>query len=407
MHRVVVTGMGAVSCLGLTLDEISQSLQAGRSGVGLDLDRKTRGFRSMLTAKLPVVDFRTELDRQARKFMPEQAATTAVATKRAMEAAALKRDDVARDDVGVIVGSDSSAWTIYEMIDTLKEYKESRFLGSNTVIRAMNSTVSMNLGPFLGCRGINLTLSAACSSGAHAVGLAYRLVRSGEQRIVFAGGAQETNWFAMVAFDALGTFSMREDDPTRACRPFDRGRDGLVPGGGGAMLVLESLESAAARGAPIYGEVLSYAFSSDGDHLTLPTGDGALRCMKDALRQAGVRPSDVDYVKAHATSTPVGDRAEATAINAVFGADGPPVSSTKSMTGHECWMAGASEILYALLMVRDRFIAPNLNFEGFDAETPPINVTPLTQRGDVRTVLANSFGFGGTNACVVLRRFDG
>ena len=407
MHRVVVTGMGAVSCLGLTLDEISRSLQAGRSGIGLDLDRKARGFRSMLTAKLPVVDFRTELDRQARKFMPEQAATTAVATKRAMEAAALKRDDVARDDVGVIVGSDSSAWTIYEMIDTLKEYKESRFLGSNTVIRAMNSTVSMNLGPFLGCRGINLTLSAACSSGAHAVGLAYRLVRSGEQRIVFAGGAQETNWFAMVAFDALGTFSMREDDPTRACRPFDRGRDGLVPGGGGAMLVLESLESAAARGAPIYGEVLSYAFSSDGDHLTLPTGDGALRCMKDALRQAGVRPSDVDYVKAHATSTPVGDRAEATAINAVFGADGPPVSSTKSMTGHECWMAGASEILYALLMVRDRFIAPNLNFEGFDAETPPINVTPLTQRGDVRIVLANSFGFGGTNACVVLRRFDG
>jgi 3-oxoacyl-[acyl-carrier-protein] synthase-1 len=211
----------------------------------------------------------------------------------------------------------------------------------------------------------------------------------------------------MVSFDALNAFSVREHDPKGSSRPFDRARDGLVPGGGGAMLILESLESATARRARIFGEIIAYAYCSDGDHLTLPSGGGALRCMRSALEQAGLAPDGIDYVKAHATGTLLGDRVEAAAIRTIFGASGPPVSSTKGMTGHECWMAGASEVIYALLMMRDGFLAGNVNFEAFDDETPHINILRQTTPASPRTVLTNSFGFGGTNACLVLRRFDG
>lgn len=406
MHRVVVTGMGAVSCLGDSLDTISASLREGRSGVVLSDERKQKGFRSGLMTQLPELDLKKELDRRARKWMPEPALYCAVATKRALAHAGLIREDVAREDVGIIIGNDSSSGPLNELMATLDEYGESHYLGSSMVIKVMNSTVSMNLGPFLGAKGINLTISAACSSGGHSIGLAWNLIRSGAQRMVFAGAAQEINWLSMVSFDALGSFSVREDAPHAASRPFDKDRDGLVPGGGSAMLILESLESAQARGAKIHGEILSYAFSSDGDHLTTPSGDGASRCMKKALAGAGIEPGEIDYINAHATSTPIGDRQEATAIREIFGEDGPPVSSTKSMTGHECWMAGASETVYSLLMMRDGFVAPNVNFQGFDDETPRINVCAEARDAEVRTVLSNSFGFGGTNACLVLRKFD-
>ena len=407
MHRVVITGMGAISCLGDSLDEISRGLREGRSGVTVSAERKQKGFRSGLMTRLPELDLKAELDRKARKFMPEAALYAALATNRALQSAGLQRAAVAGDDVGIIVGNDSSCAPLPELMRILDEYGESHFLGSDMVIKVMNSTASMNLGPFLGARGINMTVSAACSSGAHAIGYAWHLIRSGAQRQIFAGGTQETNWLSMVSFDALNSFSMREQDPPRASRPFDRGRDGLVPGGGGAMLILESLESAQRRGAQIFGEILAYAFSSDGDHLTLPSGDGARRCMVKALEAAGLGVGDIDYVNAHATSTPQGDRAEATAIHGVFGSNGPPVSSTKSMTGHECWMAGASELVYSALMLRDGFLAPNLNFEAQEDDTPQIAVLTRTAEVAVDTILSNSFGFGGTNACVVLRRFRG
>lgn len=405
MHRVVVTGIGAFSCLGGSLDTISSALRAGESKVVLSQERKAKGFRSGLMTTLPEVNLKRELDRRARKWMPEPAIYCALAAKRAVASSGLKPEEIARPDVGIIIGNDSSSGPLEELMATLDEYGESHFLGSTMVIKVMNSTVSMNLGPLLGAKGINLTVSAACSSGAHSLGWGYRLIRSGEQRIVFAGGAQEINWLSMVSFDALGTFSLREQAPAESSRPFDKERDGLIPGGGGAVVILESLESAQARDAPIFGEVLAYAFSSDGDHLTLPSGDGALRCMRSALEQAGITPGDVDYINAHATSTPQGDRREAAAINAVFGAEGPPVSSTKSMTGHECWMAGASEVVYSLLMMRDGFVAPNINFGGFDEETPEINIVREARTAELETVLSNSFGFGGTNACLVLRRF--
>ena len=406
-QRVVVTGMGAISCLGESLDEISRGLQEGRCGIVFDEERRKRGFRSALMTRLPQIDPKQELDRKARKFMPEAAVHCALATNRALAISGLTREEYARDDVGIIIGNDSSSDPLPELMDTLDKYGESHFLGSNMVIKVMNSTVSMNLGPFLGARGINLTISAACSSGAHSIGLAYQLIASGAQRMVFAGGAQETNWLSMVSFDALNAFSLRHDDPAGASRPFDKERDGLVPGGGGAMLILESLESAQARDAEILGEIIGYAFSSDGDHLTLPSGDGALRCLRSALQAAGIKASEVDYINAHATSTPLGDRVEATAIHELFGGNGPPISSTKSMTGHECWMAGASEVIYCLLMMRDGFLAPNINFTGLDEETPPINIVRETLRGEPNVILSNSFGFGGTNACLVLRRFSG
>lgn len=405
-ERVVVTGMGAVSCLGDTLDGISESLRAGRSGVVLSPERKAKGFRSGLMTRLPDIDLKAELDRKARKFMPEAAVWAALATRRAVASAELAPEAIARDDVGVIIGNDSSSGPLIELWETLEKYHESHYLGANMVIKVMNSTASMNLGPLLGSRGINLTISAACASGAHALGLGWSLIRSGLQRMVFAGGVQETNWLSMVSFDALGSFSTREQEPEAASRPFDRERDGLVPGGGGAVLVLESLTSARARGARIFGEVLTYAFSSDGDHLTLPSGDGAYRCMRAALDQVGLAPGDIDYVNAHATGTPAGDQAEARAIHRLFGERGPPVSSTKSLTGHECWMAGASEAIYSLLMIRDRFLAGNRNFTGFDADTAPIHVIPEAVPAEPRRVLSNSFGFGGTNACLVLSRFD-
>jgi 3-oxoacyl-[acyl-carrier-protein] synthase-1 len=399
--------MGALSCLGSTLDEISGGLQSGRSGVEYSEDRKRRGFRSGLVTRLPEIDMKGELPRKVRKFMPEAALYVAYATNRALESSGLEREQVAKEDVGIIVGNDSTCEPLPELMETLERHKESHFLGSNMVIKVMNSTVSMNLGPYLGARGINLTISAACSSGAHALGLAYQMIRTGQQRMIFAGGAQEANWLSMVSFDALNAFSLQEDEPTKASRPFDRQRDGLIPGGGGAMLILETLESARERGAPIFGEILSYGYSSDGDHLTQPSGAGAMRCMRSALENAGLAPGDIDYINAHATSTELGDRAEALAIHEIFSGDGPPVSSTKSMTGHECWMAGASEALYCLLMMRDGFLAPNINFEDFDDETPPIHVLREMIRTEPRTVLSNSFGFGGTNACIILRRFDG
>jgi 3-oxoacyl-[acyl-carrier-protein] synthase-1 len=352
------------------------------------------------------VDLKAELDRKARKFMPEAATLVALATNRAVLSADLQPHEIARDDVGVIVGNDSSCEPLPELMETLDKYGESHFLGSNMVIKVMNSTASMNLGPFLGAKGINLTISAACASGAHAIGLGFNLIRTGQQRMVFTGGTQEMNWLSMISFDALNSFSMRIDDPHKSSRPFDKERDGLIPGGGGAMLIIESLESASARNAQIYAEILAYGFSSDGDHLTLPSGGGARRAMQATIKAANLSPTDIDYISAHATSTPLGDAAEASAINALFGESGPPVASTKGMTGHECWMAGASETVYACLMMRDGFLAANLNFEEQEEDAAKINVLKDTEIGVPDTIMSNSFGFGGTNASLIPRRFQ-
>ena len=407
-RRTAITGLGVVSCLGSDLDTVADGLRAGRSGIGVDPNRVERGFFSPLTGQLEGWDGgRRRLSRKLRRSMHEPALYGAVAALDAIEDAGLDRARLKAWDVGVIVGNDSTVAPSADSVARTRQAGETRGLGSGAIFQIMNSTVTMNLSTMLGTRGANWTLSAACASGGHAIGQAAMLIASGQQEIVLAGGAQELNWESMAAFDALGAFSRRLDAPAAACRPFDRDRDGLVPSGGAAILVLESLEAAQKRGARIYAEIVSYAFSSNGDHLSCPNVEGPAWCIQRALNLAQVRTDEIDYINAHATSTPAGDGREGRALLEVFGAEGPPVSSTKSMTGHECWMSGASEVVYSLLMMRDGFVAPNINLETLDPELAGLNVADTTLARPLRTVLSNSFGFGGTNSALVLRGLDG
>jgi 3-oxoacyl-[acyl-carrier-protein] synthase-1 len=405
-RRVVVTGMGAVSCLGLTLDEISKSLREGRSGIVVSEERIQLGFRSPLTGALPPLEPAKHFKKKQLKTMSEPVIYMALAVKHAFEESGTSPDLFASDRAGIVIGNDSSAESARKILDEVRHEKTTQRLGSGAVVKSMNSSPTINLAPLYKIRGATLTLSAACSSGAHAIGWSWLMIKLGWLDRVITGGCQELCWESMAAFDGLMAFSTRVDEPQKASRPFSKDRDGLIPGGGAAALFLESLESAKARGAKILGEVLGYACNADGSHPTNPSAEGAERCMRLALDQAGLTLKDVDYINAHATSTPAGDFAEAKAINTLFGPDGPPVSSTKSMTGHECWMAGASEVIYSLLMMRDGFIAPNINFTGLSEETPPINVAAKTTPADLNLILSNSFGFGGTNACLLLKRYS-
>jgi 3-oxoacyl-[acyl-carrier-protein] synthase-1 len=308
--------------------------------------------------------------------------------------------------VGVLYGNDSTAKPVIESIDTIREKKDTMLVGSGAVFQTMNSTVTMNLATIFKLKGVNFTISAACASGSHAIGLGYHFIKSGLQEMIICGGAQEINHYSMGTFDALSAFSIHESDPVRASRPFDRDRDGLIPSGGAATVILESLESAQRRGAKILGEVIGYGFSSNGGHISNPTVDGPARSLKMALKDAGLQSGEIDYINAHATSTPAGDTNEAKAINEVFGGVRPFVSSTKSMTGHECWMAGASEIIYSLLMMQNNFIAPNINFENPDEDSEKLNIVKTSIEKDINVFLSNSFGFGGTNSSLIVRKFN-
>lgn len=405
-RRVVVTGMGLVSCLGTTLDSVSDSLKSGHSGIHVVEDRIKHGFRSPLSGVVPKLDPSSILKKRERKFMPEHVIYAAHAAHNAFEESGSPDDLFDSDRSGIIMGSDTSAEAASEVIRKVGEEKTTQGLGSGAVVRCMNSSPSMNLGSKYKVRGGSFTVSGACASGAHALGLSYAMIKMGWTDSMLTGGCQELCWESMAAFDALMTFSTRVDSPEEASRPFDKDRDGLVPGGGAAILFLEELSNAKARGAKIYAEMIGYALTSDGYHLTVPSSIGAQRCIASALDQAGIAAGDVDYINAHATATIAGDISEAKAIHAVFGSDGPPVSSTKSMTGHECWMAGASEAVYSILMMRDGFIAPNINFTGFGDDMPKINLStePVDKKLDI--VLSNSFGFGGTNACLIFKRYE-
>ncbi len=270
----------------------------------------------------------------------------------------------------------------------------------------MNSTVSMNLSVIFNLRGVNFTISGACASGSHAIGMAYLMVKMGLQDCIVCGGAQEVNIYSVGSFDGLSAFSVRTDEPQKASRPFDKQRDGLVPSGGGATLIVESLESALKRGAPILGEIMGYGFSSNGDHISVPNVDGPRRSLEMAIREAGLTPADIDYINAHATSTPVGDMNEAKAIDEVFGNHKPYVTSTKSMTGHEMWMAGASEVIYSMLMMHNDFIAPNINLTEKDEAALPLNIPSKTIDEKFDIFLSNSFGFGGTNSSLIIKKFN-
>lgn len=404
MNRVVITGLGIYSCIGANLDEVRQSLYEGKSGIVVDQDRKQFGYRSGLTGYVPKPALKGVLDRRARIMLPEQGEYAYMATSEALKNAALDLDYLDKHEVGILYGNDSSAQPVIEAIDIIREKKDTMLVGSGSVFQTMNSTVTMNLATIFKLKGINLTISAACASGSHAIGMGYHFIKSGLQECIICGGAQEINRYSMGNFDALSAFSIREEEATRASRPFDRDRDGLIPSGGAATVILESLASAQKRGAPILGEVVGYGFSSNGGHISNPTVDGPVRALSMALRDAGMQANDVEYINAHATSTPAGDSSEAKAIHQVFGNAHPYVSSTKSMTGHECWMAGASEVVYSMLMMENGFIAPNINFENPDEDSAKLNIVTKTLLKDFDIFLSNSFGFGGTNSSLIVKK---
>ncbi len=403
MKRVVITGMGIWSCLGKDLKEVCDALRAGRSGIGVDQARLDYGYRSGLTGIVERPVLKKLLDRRSRVGLSEEAEYAYMASREAFENAGITAEMLEEEEVGIIFGNDSSARPVVEAARIMDEKHDSAMLGSGLIFQSMNSTVTMNLSTIFRLRGINFTVSAACASGSHAIGLGYAMIKQGLQKTVLCGGAQEVNCYAMATFDALGAFSIRMDHPEAASRPFDQGRDGLVPSGGAAAVVLEDYDHAVARGAEILAEVVGYGFSSNGCGISQASDEGSVIAMQRALADAAMKPSDIDYINAHATSTPQGDHYEALALSRLFGGSDTWVSSTKSMTGHECWMAGASEVVYSLLMMQHGFVAPNINLNEPDEAAATLRLARETVECEVKTVLSNSFGFGGTNSALVLR----
>jgi 3-oxoacyl-[acyl-carrier-protein] synthase-1 len=404
-RRVVITGAGIWSCLGTDIETVKQSLFEGKSGIGLQPERLEYGYRSGLTGivETPVIT-KQMLDRHTRAGMSEEAQYAYMASRQAFEQAGIDDQYLRENEVGCIFGNDSSTKPVIESSKIMDEKHDSALLGYGFVFQSMNSTVNMNLSTIFHLRGVNFTISAACASGSHSIGLGYMLIKQGLQDMILCGGAQETNYYSMASFDALGAFSIRMDEPTKASRPFDKDRDGLIPSGGAAALVLEDYDHAIARGAKILAEVIGYGFSSNGGGISEPSDNGSVIAMTRAIKDADIELDDIDYINAHATSTLQGDMYEAIALDRMFRGQRALISSTKSMTGHECWMAGASEIVYSIIMMQNNFVAPNINFENPDEYSEKLNLTAKTVSMEVKTVLSNSFGFGGTNSALIIRK---
>ena len=401
-RRVVITGIGIWSCLGTDVATVCQSLRDGRSGIGVEPERIGYGYQSSLTGIVPHPVLKGVLDRRLRVGLSEEAEYAYMASREALAMAGIDDAYLLANEVGVLFGNDSSAKAVVESANLMAEKRDSSLLGSGWIFQSMNSTVNMNLSTIFHLRGINFSVSAACASGSHAIGMGYLFIQHGLQDMVLCGGAQETNYYSMASFDALNAFSKRMDNPTAASRPFDRDRDGLVPSGGAAALLLEDYDHAVQRGATILAEVGGYGFSSNGGGISQASNDGSVIAMSRALNDAGLTAADIDYVNAHATSTNQGDASEALALDRLFHGEHAWISSTKSMTGHECWMAGASEAVYSLLMMQHNFVAPNINFENPDQYSAPLHIADHTIETPVDKVLSNSFGFGGTNSALVL-----
>jgi len=403
-RRVVITGMGIYSCIGKNLEEVTKSLYDGKSGIGIEPLRKDYGYRSPLTGIVEAPVLKGKLDRRLRVGLAEMGEYAYLATVEAFNNAGIDMDYLEKNEVGIFYGNDSSAKAVIEAHHVAQVKKDTALMGSGAIFQSMNSTVSMNLSTIFKLKGVNMTISAACASGSHSIGLGYLFIQNGMQDMVLCGGAQETNIYSMASFDALSAFSIRTDDPAKASRPFDAGRDGLVPSGGAASLILEEYEHAVKRGATILAEIVGYGVSSNGGHISQPSDVGCVIAMERSLKDAGARTANIDYINAHATSTPQGDIYEAMAIDRLFGASRPLVSSTKSMTGHECWMAGASEIIYSILMMQNSFVAPNINFENPDEYSAKLNIAAKTTEKKIDMFLSNSFGFGGTNSALIVRK---
>ncbi len=405
-RRVVITGMGIWSCLGNDVAEVEASLRAGKSGICLDNDRLEYGYQSGLTGIVARPKLKGLLDRRSRIGLSEEAEFAYMATRQALQSANIDDNYLDNNEIGIIFGNDSSAKPVVEAANIMAEKHDSALLGSGLIFQSMNSTVTMNLSTIFRLKGINFTVSAACASGSHSIGLAYLLIKQGLQDMVIAGGAQEVNYYSMATFDALAAFSARMDEPEKASRPFDADRDGLIPSGGAAALVIEDYDHAVARGANILGEIVGYGFSSNGGGISSASDEGSVIAMQRAMDDAGVSADDIDYINAHATSTPQGDLHEAKALQKLFAGKHALVSSTKSMTGHECWMAGASEAVYTLIMMNSGFAAPNINLDNPIDEVRDLNMVTEAKDADIKLALSNSFGFGGTNSAIIIKKVE-
>lgn len=403
MKRVAITGVGAISCIGCNREQISNSLYRGLSGVSSDSERRELGFRSSLTGMIRGFEPRTYVSRKAQKTMTLSAIQGYAASMQAIEQADLDLKDLQNEMTGLIFGCDSSCLASYEQALMTKESKDTGGLGSGYIFQSMTSNITMNLNVLLKTRGACWTISSACSSSGHAVGQAAELIRNCKQTCIICGGVQEINWQSMCGFDSLDAFSVYDGDPRRASRPFSVDRDGLVPSGGAAALVLEDYDIAKRRNATILGEVCGYGFSSDGSSISVPEAEGMKNAMQMGLKSAQVTPEAIDYICAHATSTPVGDTVEAMAIHSLFGDSKPRVSSLKGMCGHELWMAGAGQVVYTTLMAIRGFTAPNINFSGPDEDSRNLNILTESVETPPTMALCNSAGFGGTNSSLVVR----
>lgn len=403
MRRVVVTGMGIVSCIGDTLAEVSKNLQAGKSGISFNDTHAEIGFKSQISGR-PALNFKDHMEKRATRFMADTSGWSAIAMQRAIEDAGLDESHIHNPRTGIIAGSGGpSTKVLIDAADTARA-KGPRRIGPFAVPKAMSSTVSATLATHFKILGVNYSISSACTTSLHCIGAAAEQIQWGKQDVMFAGGGEELEWPMASLFDAMGAMSSKYNDtPEMASRAFDKDRDGFVIAGGAGMVVLEEYEYAKKRGANIIAEITGYAATSDGYDMVAPSGEGAERAMRMVLKDAG---HGVDYINPHATSTPVGDVKETGAIANVFGlgADSPMLSATKSMTGHSLGAAGVQEAIYSLIMMREGFIAPSINVFNLDPELPALNIVRKAREFDLKAFMSNSFGFGGTNGSVIMRK---
>ena len=405
MRRVVITGLGIVSCLGTDKETVSANLRAGRPGIRFNPEYAEMGLRSQVSGS---VDLNLEelIDRKVYRFMGDAAAFAYLSMEQAIKDAGLSAEEVSNPRVGLIAGSGgASTFNQMEAMDILRE-KGVKRVGPYRVPRTMGSTVSACLATPFKIKGINYSISSACATSAHCIGSAMEQIQMGKQDIVFAGGGEEEHWSQSFLFDAMGALSTQYNEtPEKASRAYDAKRDGFVIAGGGGMVVVEELEHALKRGAKIYAEVVGYGATSDGYDMVAPSGEGAVRCMQQALATVD---TPIDYLNTHGTSTPVGDVAESRAVREVFGAKAPAISSTKSLSGHSLGAAGVQEAIYCMLMMEGNFIAGSVNIDEIDPEMADLPIQLSTvENAKIDTVMSNSFGFGGTNATLVLKRFKG
>ncbi|MBQ4876580.1 beta-ketoacyl-ACP synthase I [Pseudoalteromonas luteoviolacea] len=404
MRRAVITGIGVVSSIGNNKQEVLESLKAGKSGIAFNQEFADMNLRSNVSGKIDI-DVKALVDRKAHRFMGDAAAYSYIAMAQAIEDSGLAEDQVSNERTGLVVGSGggSSKYQV-EAADILRERGVKR-VGPYMVPRTMASTTSACLATPFKIKGVNYSISSACATSAHCVGHAVEQIQLGKQDVIFAGGGEELHWTLAMEFDAMGALSTKyNEEPEKASRTYDANRDGFVISGGGGIMVIEELEHALARGAHIYGEIVGYGATSDGYDMVAPSGEGAVRCMKQAMATV---EGDIDYLNTHGTSTPVGDVKELGAIQELFGDNSPAISATKAMTGHALGAAGVHEAIYSVLMLENNFITPSINIDELDEEAKGLDIVTERRDVEINTVMSNSFGFGGTNATLVVQKYKG